>query len=191
MMRALAFRGHMKITVRLAKVSDLDAVENLYGELNDYLAEPNHVNYPRWSRGIYPLREHAEEGLNGDHLYVAEYQGKIVGTVIFLYEQEEVYQSVDWQIGFDVPVIVIHVLAVHPAYFGCGVGETLLDYAANLGRKQGVKAIRLDTYEENLPAVRLYEKCGFQYMGMIDLGLEEIYGLKWYKVFEKVLYNGR
>jgi len=38
-----------------------------------------------------------------------------------------------------------------------------------------------------LPAVRLYEKCGFKYMGMVDLGLEEIYGLKWYKVFERVL----
>ena len=45
----------------------------------------------------------------------------------------------------------------------------------------------MDTYEENLPAVRLYEKCGFDYRGLVDLGLEEIYGLKWYKVFEKVL----
>jgi len=70
---------------------------------------------------------------------------------------------------------------------GCGVGKALLEHAAVLGKKQGVKAIRMDTYEENLPAVRLYEKCGFKYMGMVDLGLEEIYGLKWYKVFERVL----
>ena len=50
-----------------------------------------------------------------------------------------------------------------------------------------MKAIRLDTYEENLPTAQLYEKCGYKYMGLVDLGLEEIYGLKWYKVFEKVL----
>ena len=93
----------------------------------------------------------------------------------------------DWQIDFEVPVIVIHILAVHPDYFGKGVGKALLDQAAELGRRQGVRAIRLDTYEENVPAVRLYEKSGFSYRGMVDLGLEEKYGLKWYRTFEKLL----
>ena len=173
------------IIVRQATDSDLDAVEALYNELNDYLAV--HENYPRWRRGLYPLREQAEEGLREESLYVAVCRDKIVGTVIFLQEQGEVYRDVAWQIDYDVPVIVIHVLAVHPDYFGCGVGRALLGHAETVGREQGKKAIRLDTYEENLPAVRLYEKCGFQYCGMVDLGLEEIYGLKWYKVFEKVI----
>ena len=56
-----------------------------------------------------------------------------------------------------------------------------------IGKHRDAKAIRLDVYEKNLLAIRLYEKCGFKYMGLVDLGLEEIYGLKWYKVFEKVL----
>lgn len=47
--------------------------------------------------------------------------------------------------------------------------------------------IRLDTYEENAPAASLYEKSGYSYRGLVDLGLEEVYGLKWYKVFEKLL----
>ena len=34
---------------------------------------------------------------------------------------------------------------------------------------------------------RLYEKCGFQYIGLADLGLEETTGLKWFKIYEKVL----
>ena len=175
----------MEIKVRQANDGELDEVERLYGELNDYLAE--HVNYPRWSREVYPLREHAEEGLRAGNLYVALCGEKIAGTVIFLYEQGEAYRSVEWQIGFDVPVIIIHILAVHPAYMGCGVGKALLEYAEELGRSQGMRAVRLDTFEENLPAVRLYEKCGFSYRGLVDLGLEEIYGLKWYKAFEKIL----
>lgn len=175
----------MDLIVRQAAADDLDEIELLYHSLNDYLAV--HENFPRWKREIYPLREHAEEGLRSGGLYVAVCGEKIVGTVIYLREQGEVYRSVQWQVDCDVPVIVIHILAVHPDFFGCGVGRALLDYAAVLGRQEGVRAIRLDTYEENLPAVRLYEKCGFQYMGLVDLGLEEIYGLKWYKVFEKVL----
>lgn len=175
----------MSTTIRKATPDDIDEIAMLYDALNDYLAV--HENFPRWKKGIYPLREHAEEGLHSDNLYVAEVQGRIAGTAIFLQEQGEVYESVDWQIGYDVPVIVIHILAVHPDFFRCGVGGALLSHAEHIGRSKGIKAIRLDTYEENTPAAQLYEKCGYQCRGTIDLGLEEIYGLKWYKVFEKVL----
>lgn len=67
------------IVVRAAKQEDLDEVESLYNALNDYLAV--HENYPRWKKGIYPLREHAEEGIRTKSLYVATYEGKIIGTV--------------------------------------------------------------------------------------------------------------
>lgn len=175
----------MDIMVRIATENDIDYIEHLYNDLNDYLAM--HENYPRWKKGVYPIREHAEEALTEGNLHVAVIDGKIAGTVVYSNEQEEAYRSANWQIKFDVPVIIISKLAVLPEFFGCGVGKALLDYAELIGRKKDAKAIRLDTYEENLPAVRLYKKCGYKYIGLVDLGLEEIYGLKWYKVFEKVI----
>ena len=175
----------MSIIVRRATTNDINEIACLYDDLNDYLAE--HENYPRWKKGVYPSREHAEEALAAGELYVAVINEKVAGTVVYSAEQGEAYQSVAWQIEYDVPVIVICKLAVHPEFLGCGVGKALLDYAAILGKKQGAKAIRLDTYVENFPAARLYEKCGYKNMGLVDLGLEEIYGLKWYKVYEKVL----
>ena len=53
---------------------------------------------------MYPLREHAQEGICTKSLYVATYEGKIVGSVIYLLEQGQVYQNVNWQLDFDVPV---------------------------------------------------------------------------------------
>ena len=82
---------------------------------------------------------------------------------------------------------MIHVLAVHPDFFRMGVGTARLDYACNMGRENGVGAVRLDVYEKNSSAIHLYESCGFLYRGTIDLGLEELYGLKWYHVYEKIL----
>jgi len=175
----------MDIRIRRATKNDIDNIEKMWDELNDYLAE--HENYPQWKKGVYPLREHAEEGVDDSSLYVAVNNEKIVGTIVYSHEQEQAYQAIKWQIDYNVPVIIIGKLAVHPDYFGYGIGKELLAHADVIGRQQGMKAIRLDTYEENLPAIQLYEKCGFKYMGLVDLGLEEIYGLKWYKVFERVL----
>ena len=175
----------MNILIRAATGNDIDEVERLYNDLNDYLAV--HENGPRWKKGVYPLREHAEEALSNGTLYVAVIDEKIAGTAVYSRKQGDVYQEIKWQTAFDVPVIVICKLAVHPDYLSCGVAKALLNYAVLLGKEQGIKAIRLDTYEENFPAIKLYEKCGFKYMGRIDLGLEEIYGLKWYKVYEKLV----
>ena len=175
----------MGLRIRKATREDLDAVEALYNALNDYLAV--HENGPRWSRGVYPLREHAEEGLAEGQLYVAELDGHIAGTVIYQEEQGDVYRQVDWQLPFETPAVVIHILAVHPDFFRQGVASALLDYAAEFGRSHGARTVRLDTYEENTAACRLYERCGFRKMARIDLGLEEIYGLKWYFAYEKVI----
>ena len=175
----------MNTFIRKATIHDIDEIEYLYDDLNDYLEE--HENGPRWKKGVYPVRENAEEALGESTLYVAVIDEKIVGTVVLSRKQDEAYKEVDWQIEYDVPVFVVGVLAVHPNYLGRGVAQSLLNYATVLGKECGIKAIRLDTYEENIPAAKLYEKCGFTYMGLLDLGLEELYGLKWYKVYERLI----
>lgn len=176
----------MKIEVRIAEEKDVGRVAALYERLHDYLE--THENHPRWKRGIYPTMAEAEEGFKKGWLYVAEVNGKLAGSVVYLHEQGEVYNQVKWpeEIQSD-NVYVIHVLAVHPDFFRMGVGTALLDYACDMGRKNGVGAVRLDVYEKNFSAIHLYERCGFVYRGTIDLGLEERYGLKWYHVYEKLL----
>ncbi len=176
------------ITIRKASVIDLDEIEKLYDELNDSIVDV--IEGPRWVKGVYPVRKQAEEGIETDCLYVAEIEGKIAGSVMYLNEKEmsEPYKTVKWQKDLkSEETYVLHVLAVHPKYKGLGVGTALLDYACELGKTRGIKAVRLDVYETNVPAIRLYEKCGFKFVGMVDLGLEEIYGLKWYKAFEKLI----
>ena len=175
----------MKIHIRKATAADLDSIELLYNDLNDHLAA--HTNYPGWRKGSYPLRSDAEEGLSNDTLYVAEIDGTIAGTVMYLRTQDPSYQTADWQIPYDSPVLTLHILAVHPAYQGQGVGRALMDYAETLAKQRGVLAVRLDTHEGNAPACRLYESCGYSMRGLVDLGLYEKYGLKWYKTFEKLI----
>ena len=62
----------------------------------------------------------------------------------------------------------------------------MLHFAASQGLAQGAKAIRLDVYEKNLPAIKLYESAGFRYIDTVSLGLEDI-GLDRFLLYEKLL----
>ena len=82
----------MEIKVRIAEEKDVERVAMLYEKLHDYLE--THENHPRWIRGIYPTKVNAQEGFEKGWLYVAEIDGQLAGSVIYLHEQGEVYNQV-------------------------------------------------------------------------------------------------
>lgn len=175
----------MDITIELGQVNDIDELENLYNDLNDYLAEG--VNYPGWIKGIYPIRQNAIDGVKSGNLYVAKHNDIIIGSIILNHEPESAYYNVKWGFDYDYSdVFVIHTFAVHPKFMKCGTGKALMDFAHKHSINSKVKSIRLDVYEGNLPAIKLYEKYGFTYIDTVDLGLGK-HGLDWFKLYEKLI----
>lgn len=175
----------MNIIIELGNEKDIDELEKLYDDLNDYLAAG--INYPGWLKGIYPIREDAIKGLDGGYLYVARYNGKIVGSIILSHEPESAYNQANWEIEADYSdIVVIHTFAVQPKFMKNGIGQKLMEFATSHSKEIKAKAIRLDVYEKNVPAITLYEKHGYRYIDTVDLGYGE-YGLNWFKLYEKVL----
>lgn len=175
----------MDITIRLGVKEDLDELEQLYNDVNDHLAAT--TNYPGWKKGVYPIRKNAEDGINEGCLYVALSGNKMIGSMILRHEPEPAYLPVKWLKDLDYEkVFVIYTFVVHPDYFGKGIGLELLNFASNLGSQLKIQSLRLDVYEKNIPAIKLYEKCGFCYIDTVDLGLSE-YNLPWFKLYEKLL----
>lgn len=173
------------IQVRKAVEDDLDHIEKLYEDVCDHLE--SHKNYPGWRKGIYPTRFDAKKGLTENALYVALSGERMAGTVILNHEPEEGYRNGIWLTGDDYKrIYVIHTLAVHPDFLKCGVGTELLMFAEGLAREEQCVSIRLDVVKDNVPAERLYQKCGYQFIGTVSLGYEA-YGLPWYNLYEKLL----
>ena len=69
---------------------------------------------------------------------------------------------------------------------GKGYAKELVRYALNLGRETGMKAVRLDVLEGNVPAERLYSGLGFSCVGMVPMFYEDT-GWKNFKAYEYVL----
>ncbi|MBU3105801.1 GNAT family N-acetyltransferase [Clostridium gasigenes] len=175
----------MDIIFDLGKANDIDELEQLYNDLNDHLAKG--VNYPGWKKDIYPVRQNAIDGVKHSNLYVSKHNGKIIGSVILSHKPEPKYYKAKWKFESDYSdVFVVHTFAVHPKFSKCGVGKALIHFAIEHSIKSQAKSIRLDVYEGNIPAIRLYEKCGFKYIDTVDLGLGN-YGLNWFRLYEKLL----
>lgn len=175
----------MDIAIEKGTEFDIDAIAQLYDDLNDFLA--GSINYPGWKKGVYPTREDAIHGFANGSLYVAKVAGKIVGSIILSHEPEPAYHKATWKIDVDyADIFVVHTFAVHPDYLKNGIGTVLMNFAVQHGIQEHIKSIRLDVYEKNEPAIRLYEKCGFEYIGTVDLGLGD-YGLDHFKLYEKLL----
>ena len=165
--------------------ADIDELERLYDDLNDYLGAT--TNYPGWIKGIYPIRECAVTGIQDNNLYVVRYNGKIAGSIILDHHPDEAYNNVRWKINADYShIFVIRTFVVHPSFLKMGIGRALMDFSFELALRSGIKSIRLDVYENNLPAISLYDKYGFEYIDAVDLGFGN-YGLDWFKLYEKLV----
>ncbi|MDS0525642.1 GNAT family N-acetyltransferase [Clostridium sp. SHJSY1] len=175
----------MDIKIELGKINDVDQLEELYNDLNNFLEEG--INYPGWRKGLYPVRQNAIDGINDGNLYIAKHNNRVVGSLILSHKPESGYDKAKWTFESDYSdVLVIYTFAVHPGFFKCGIGKSLIDFSFERGVKSNVKSIRLDVYENNVPAIKLYEKCGFKYIDTVDLGYGE-YGLDQFKLYEKML----
>lgn len=175
----------MNVSIELAKVNDIDELEQLYNDLNDYLEKG--INYPGWKKGVYPVRQNAVDGIENENLYVAKHNGKIVGALILSHKPEPAYYKAKWGLEVDYSeVFIIYTFVVHPKFLKCGVGKALIDFSVEESTRSQAKSIRLDVYENNMPAIRLYERCGFKYIDTVDLGLGN-YGLHWFRLYEKLL----
>lgn len=173
------------MVIRKGTKDDIDAVSALYDEVCDDLQ--THINYPGWRKGVYPDRQDAEQGIREDSLFVAEMDGEIAGTFILRQKPEEGYALADWKTELPYSdIFVVYTLAVDPQFSHRGIGERMMEFILSHAQQQGMKAVRLDVYEKNTPAIRLYEKLGFQYVDTVDLGYAE-YGLDRFRLYQYLL----
>ena len=171
--------------IRKGTENDIAEVTALYDALNDYLE--SHTNYPGWRKGIYPTREDAAQGIAERSLFVAVIEGRIAGTFILRHRPEEAYALADWGRQPDYSeILVLYTFAVHPQFLHQGIGKKMLEFILSYAAEEKNQEVRLDVYENNMPAIRLYKQMGFRYVDTVDLGYG-MYGLNRFRLYQRIL----
>ena len=165
----------MKMEIRKCNIGDVEAVGEFYDEVVKNLCET--VNYPKWTYKVYPSVDFARQMTLEGSQYVCLDGNAIVGAFVFNDDPQGEYEKATWGANLRREEYgVCHALAISPTLQGKGLGVQIVEFCIKLAKELGYKAIRLDVVPSNTPARKLYEKCGFRYVGDADLerGYEDI-----------------
>jgi ribosomal protein S18 acetylase RimI-like enzyme len=115
----------------------------------------------------YPNQLVFEHDIEKSQLWVAEVGGVIAGVAAITTDPEPEYA----QAGLDIeePAVIIHRLAVDPAFRGNGVGSGLMQQAEQIAIERGITAVRVDTNTQNPETQRLFPRLGYRLAGEISL----------------------
>ena len=173
--------------IRTATAADLDAIDALYQAHFEH--ERIHGAYTVFEAGVYPTRAHAEAALQAQGLYVyADANGQVLASLILHAAQPEEYRHIAWpSAAAAAEVWVLHLLMVHPSLAGQGIGASLVRFGLDLAAANHKRAVRLDTGAQNLPAVALYRKLGFELAAQTDMQVGGAIAHSDHLFFEKIL----
>ena len=155
------------MSIRPAVAADLDGITAIYDAILD--REEAGPVYTNWQRGKYPTADTARQALEARTLYVGEEDGFLWGVVNLNGIQLPEYDAIPWTIPAERnQVAVIHTLCIHPARAGRGLARRMVAFCEEETRRQGKAVMRLDTWEGNLPANRMYPVLGYRYAGAAE-----------------------
>lgn len=159
--------------IRKATPADIPQAAAIYEAILGHEAET--VSYTNWQRGVYPTEATARKALDDGTFYVGEDgRGSIWGTTILNGIQLPEYADIPWSLeAKPEDVAVIHTLCIHPACTGRGYARQMVAFCEEIARKQGKTVLRLDTWENNLPANRLYPSLGYRLAGATQFFFQE------------------
>lgn len=144
--------------IRKAKKSDIDDIIKLADQLRKTeapLDKTKNIKEDSYLSDIYREKQLKYITSKKKIFLVAEIDEIIVGYVNgFIVENSSVY--------YREPVAYLDCLCVDKTIRKQGIGKKLIDEFTSIVNKKGAKYIKLNAFENNIPAINLYKREGFE-----------------------------
>lgn len=149
--------------IRRATLQDVDNIMDIVHSAQLALRE---LGIDQWQDG-YPTAESIEEDIAQGVGYVATNNNATIGYAAIVLTGEQAYQQIadSWLYGND--YVVVHRLCTAQSHLRQGIALDLMMYAAELSRKRGFNAFRIDTHRGNIRMLSMLEKLEFRRVGII------------------------
>jgi ribosomal protein S18 acetylase RimI-like enzyme len=148
---------------------------------------------PQWDE-TYPTQEGIMKDIRNGVAYVlcmkgdddGVSDGDVIAYGAVVFTGEPTYDHIDgaWLTADDAKYSVVHRLAVTEKLKNRGIATAYVREAERLTAEKGVRSVRIDTKYENPYMLKILERLGYTYCGIIDL----IRVPETRKAFEKILF---
>ncbi|MDE6660072.1 MAG: GNAT family N-acetyltransferase [Eubacterium sp.] len=138
----------MSIEIRLAEAGEIDRIFDFYKEVCKELEGAKYS--PLWQIGFYPCIEDIENHINNKNMFIAVIDGRIASVMATVNHGN--YSS-------------LHLFAVHSDFRNQHLGKLMMNKLFKISKERKNNKIILDVVKGNLPAEKLYQKMGFNYIG--------------------------
>jgi GNAT superfamily N-acetyltransferase len=165
--------------IRLATQEDIPALMALVRRVVPLMRAAGNL---QWDEK-YPNEAVFELDIALTQLWVSDIDGSIAGAAALTMDQEPEYAEVGWDLNER--AIVVHRLAVDPAFRGAGVASALMQKAEELAVERSIAVLRVDTNTQNAATQQLFPKLGYLLAGEIGLSIRP--GLR-FLCYEKRLH---
>lgn len=167
------------MNVRLANKSDIVSLNILFKEVIRDLKEVKKIDM-LWG-DIYPFCEFNND-IENEEMYIIEENNRIIGSFVLSDYDDPDYHKIKWDKERK-RFFYLNRLAILPKEQGRGYAKATLKFIQNYAVEKNYDVIRLTVYENNLNAIKLYEKNGFKRVEEGNWSLED----KIFIGFEKIM----
>jgi ribosomal protein S18 acetylase RimI-like enzyme len=167
--------------IRLATKEDLPSLMALVRRVVPLMRATGNL---QWDE-TYPNETVFQRDIDLDQLWVSVVDSNIAAVAAVTMDQEADYTQVGWNI--EEPAIVVHRLAVDPAFRGQGAAGALMQKAEEVAVERGITVLRVDTNTQNEATQRLFPKLGYALAGEISLEFRP--GLRFLCYEKRLLQN--
>ena len=146
----------------IATPADFPRVRAFYHSI---IEEMQHLPwFPCWEKDVYPTDENLRGYIDRGEMRLIIIDGQIAAAAA-LGGRLDCGGDIRWPSGAtEGEYATVNMVAVHPRFSRQGLAKQMLAHLMELARQRGLRALRLDIVDINIPARRLYTGLGFQYV---------------------------
>lgn len=149
------------------RIAELHEAEACYRCIEDARAYHKSMGFEQWHPD-YPTRQTILDDMANGIGYAFVRGEEIIGYCCIIIGYEPAYDKIDGAWKTDRPYAVVHRMAFNQKARGGGLSRQALDLIKEFCLSNHIRAIRVDTQDENKVMQHILEREGFHYCGLIQ-----------------------
>ena len=148
----------MNLQINNSSIHDIDEIFRLYNIATEFQKTRFSVHWPEFDRKL------VETEILENRQWKIVIDSKIACIWATTFNDPQI-----WEERNEDPSVYIHRIATNPDFRGQNLVGQIVQWVKIYAKENQKEFVRMDTVGDNIGLVRYYEKCGFDFLGLLKL----------------------